>query len=157
MTGLTHIINNYLHIFISSPWHYHGLIVKFCVHFKSHCLHVIDGHLSLNIHLISWYSPTKPIPPSLPSGPVRKKSTFPICSYKSCHVPTTPTHSKQLTRNLSQHSHCHNNQLTSYQNILSPSHESISYTWKAVSNKNTCAKNHHNKWPNRNWPAVKGN
>ena len=25
---------------------------------------------------------------------------------------------------------------------------------KQYQNKNTCAKNHYNKWPNRNWPAV---
>ena len=50
MTGLTHIINNYLHIFMSSYLH-HGTTmdsVKFCIHFKSKFLYVIHGHLSLS-------------------------------------------------------------------------------------------------------------
>ena len=67
--SITIYISRYHHIFtMALPWTHS----KFCVHFKLYCLHVIHGHLSFKIHLISSYSPTKPITPSLPSGLVRK-------------------------------------------------------------------------------------
>ena len=67
--SITIYISWYHHIFTTVlPWTHS----KFCVHFKLYCLHFIHGHLSLKIHLISSYSPTKLITPSLPSGLVRK-------------------------------------------------------------------------------------
>ena len=49
--SITIYISWYHHIFtMALPWTHS----KFCVHFELYCLHVIHGHLSLKIHLISY-------------------------------------------------------------------------------------------------------
>ena len=97
--------------------------------------------------LISSYSPAKPITPSL-SGLPNLLLTISSCSDDTYSFSTTDKElvtkflSLQQSANLSPKIHFH----FFMKSFLL--HEN------QYQNQNTCAKNHHNKWPNRNQPTM---
>ena len=156
--SITIYISSYHHIIISSPWHYHGLIVKFCVHFKSKFLYVIHGHFSLSnttyFFILSneanytvasfWSGGEEDYLPDL---------LLTISSYSDDTNPFSTTDKELITTFLLPQQSA--NHLPKY---------TFTYSWKhflymksSIKIKTHVPKNHYNKWPNRNWPAVKGN